>query len=308
MIAKEEKKRQVINISRIIMIIFTLSVLLFPEVRADDNSLQISMAQQVQSGVFGTLNESIASPVYGVVTAETFTTGVIAGFYNSIKVLGAMWVIILALSRMLTNIEREEDKMQCIFKAMLEIGIAGLLIMYLGEIMNGIMLIGSEIVKNMSGLLPTGNTTSVAGAKQLLKTMTGKDHGSFAWEIYAFAMLAFPWICSLLLSVAAKFMMYQLYFEIGMRRAFAPIAVADIYQEGLRSPGARYFKRFFAVYIKIAMCYLAAFLCQSLSGAAGSYTDTGGAINYIFEIIAINFTCIGVMMKAGEMANDVVGA
>lgn len=308
MTATEVRKRQVMNMSRIIMVVFTLFVLFFPQARADDNDLQIAMAQQVLGGVFGALNECLSSPVYGVVTAETFTTGAIATFYNSIKVLGAMWVIILALSRMLTNIEREEDKMQCIFKAMLEIGIAGMLIMYLGELMNGIMLIGTAINDNVSGLLPSGDSASVEAAKQLLRTMTGKDHGSFAWEIYAFAMLAFPWICSLLLSVAAKFMMYQLYFEIGIRRAFAPIAVADIYQEGLRSPGARYFKRFFAVYIKIAMCYMAAWLCQSLSGAAGSYADTGGAIKYIFEIIAINFTCIGVMMKAGEMANDVVGA
>lgn len=307
MTVTNEKKKRIIAISRVIMIVFTLCVLFFPQANADDNDLQIAMAQQVLGGVFGVLNGCLSSPVYGVVVADSFTTSSIAIIYNGIKVIGAMMVIILALSRMLTNIEREEDKLQCIFRALLEIGIGGIIITNLGELMSGIMVLGESVMDNAASLLPTDSATSVDAAKQLLRTMTGKDHGSFAWEIYAFAMLAFPWICSLLLSVAAQFLMYQLFFEIGLRRAFAPIAIADVYHEGLRSPGVRYFKRFFAVFIKIAACYLTAFLCQSLTAASGSYADTSGAIKYIFEIIAINFTCIGVMMKAGEIANDVVG-
>ena len=101
--------------------------------------------------------------------------------------------------------------------------------------------------------------------------------------------------------------------ELGVRKAFAPFAIIDIYSEGMRSPGMRYLKRYLATFLKIAVCLLVCYLGIELMGISAedniaSFDSLGDCLQYIFRIIAINFTVLGVMAKAGEYANDVVGA
>ena len=38
-----------------------------------------------------------------------------------------------------------------------------------------------------------------------------------------------------------------------------------------------------------------------------SFDSVGKAFDYVFSLIAINFAAIGGMLKAGEIANDIIG-
>lgn len=64
-----------------------------------------------------------------------------------------------------------------------------------------------------------------------------------------------------------KVMRYALLLEIVIRKAFLPLAVASIVIQGSRSPGMRFFKRFAAAYLRLALIVacvcLAAYLCTS---------------------------------------------
>ena len=70
----------------------------------------------------------------------------------------------------------------------------------------------------------------------------------------------------------------------------------------------RYFKKFFGVFLKIAVCFLVCSLSTNMTVDAASVVDESGAFKYMFDIVAVNLTCIGVMSTAQEITNDVIGA
>ena len=65
---------------------------------------------------------------------------------------------------------------------------------------------------------------------------------------------------------------YGLLFEMVIRRMFTPIAITGIAVEGIRSPGVRYLKNYFALYIRLAMFVV----IISLSCRASSWALSAG--------------------------------
>ena len=64
---------------------------------------------------------------------------------------------------------------------------------------------------------------------------------------------------------------YGLLFEMVIRRIFAPIAITGIAVDGLRSPGVRYLKNYFSLYIRLAMFVVIISLsCKAASWAMSS--------------------------------------
>lgn len=301
----QQKKKCVILSSRILIAAFAIILFIFPAAFADDNEFQIAMATQITSGVFDVINDCMTGDMYNYMVNGDYE-GATAVAYVSIKMLGAFIVVAIALGRIFQNVERGLDPMECVFKALTEIGIAGMFIMYLDKIMSALATIGTTIVGYVNSLGSAED--AVLSAEELLIALTGDSTGGFFWQIKTIGMLVFPWVCSLLISVVAKFAIYQILFEIGIRKTFAPLAVADIYQEGLRSPGVRYLKRYLAVFIKLAICALTCFICNAITAAGGGASTATEWLTYLFDIIAINFTCVGFMFKTGEYANDIVGA
>ncbi len=110
------------------------------------------------------------------------------------------------------------------------------------------------------------------------------------------------------MQIAAKFLALQILIEIGLRRFFAPLAVADVYAEGLRSPGVRYFKKYLAVFLKLAVALLACKIGTKLTEMIPTVDSVADGFSFVFDVLVINFTVIGMMFKGGEIANDVMGA
>ena len=91
---------------------------------------------------------------------------------------------------------------------------------------------------------------------------------------WMFKILMYFTFYSILVSV------YGLLFELIIRRIFTPIAITGIAVEGIRSPGVRYLKRYFAMYIRLAMYVVIISLCcrassWALSGYGSKMTMIG---------------------------------
>ena len=89
-----------------------------------------------------------------------------------------------------------------------------------------------------------------------------------------FKILMYFTFYSILVSV------YGLLFELVIRRIFTPIAITGIAVEVIRSPGVRYLKRYFAMYIRLAMYVVIISLCcrassWALSGYGSKMTMIG---------------------------------
>jgi hypothetical protein len=268
-----------------------------------------SMATKILSGGLSVISETISGSgvfagLFDYCTQDMETLGVTATAYNALKIVGATLALAIAISHIFQNIERGQDQVEAVFKTLVELLITGILINNVGKIMGALSEAGIAIINDFTSTF----TDPQESADTLLLSISDATDGGIVWFVGCFAKLVIPWIMAWLCDIAAKFVIIQLVVEIAIRRMFAPLAITDIYQEGIRSPGARYFKKFFAAFLKLAIAAFIGILMPQITASIGGLgTDVDGAFDYVFTIIACNFAAIGIMLKAGEFANDIVG-
>lgn len=238
------------------------------------------------------------------------------------KLLGYAIAIVIGFIRMFKDIEKGQDPVETVLKFVIEIFFIGLIIINVEFILSFIAWIGDAII-NAFG---KSNSAENNIAEQMLNGMGFKLNskkqitGVIKW-VKAVAMLIIPWAASFLCIVGGYLAGFSIIFDLLLRRIFTPIAIADIYGEGLRSPGTRYLKRYLSCFIKIAIvlavCLIAGLAQKALAEATfDNTTDSikealsgiGPVIMYVAECIGINLTAIITILKGGELANEVVGA
>ena len=128
-------------------------------------------------------------------------------------------------------------------------------------------------------------------------------------------------------SMAARFAAY--FFAISnalmliTRAVFSPLAVAQCFDDGQRSNAVRYLKKFAADGLTLAVILGLLFASSILQAniTAALLQDSGihnidettalqllDNIGLVVTILVINFSCIGAIMKANQLAHDIVGA
>ena len=123
--------------------------------------------------------------------------------------------------------------------------------------------------------------------------------------------LILPFVLSFVTQVVAVVMYLTICLEIFLTRFFVPFAVTDIYQEGLRSPGFRYLKKFFGRYLRLATIFIILRVADILfKDSISKYFTGGSAIKIMMNIalcIASQVAVIMIMSKASEIINDSLG-
>ncbi len=315
----ERKKK--INRATILLIILSFVFILFiPSVSAkEERKYAQGMADYIATGVFDVISTTLQgtdptdedevsyAKFYAYMVGDEFQSN-FATPYNAIKVLGVVVLIVIALGRAFNVIQTGQDAQEVGLKVIIEICIGGAIIMNVDTIMSLLAQMGSYLGEVLQyWTIPS--TSSMAGSLEmstgdtLLENLTGNTDGGLIWNIKTMMMLVLPYALTALLKIVAKFVVIQILLEIGIRRIFAPFAVADVYAEGLRSPGVRYFKKYLATFFKMLICLV---ICALGTCLLGLLSGTSG-VAYIFEVLAIEFTCLGMMFKTGEIANDILG-
>ena len=113
----------------------------------------------------------------------------------------------------------------------------------------------------------------------------------------------------LLYAIAAS--AFGLYISFALRRAFLPLAVADVTAEGLRSPGVQYIKTYFSIYLEFAYFYVIAALSTLMENYAFANINEAAKTNSIFgavgAVICIRLAVSAALRKSSEFAKSVVG-
>ena len=322
---KKERIKDVKKASNILIVLCLVVVIFLPTSYAkEDGMLNFLnyMVETINTGVFETIEKNLSPSgedeeinIYDYVTDEDeIKKSVIGTFSNAIIGLGICMMLIYAAMRLFQNLERGQDELDAILQFFTEWIFGVILAINIGKLMSILVTFGTVVISAMGDAVKDS-----PGFEITLQAITGKEKGGFLWKIQTLFMLFFPYIASLLLSLVAKFVAYSILLELGIRRAFAPIAIADIFGEGLRSPGVRSMKKYLAVFFKIAICLLVCKLGNEMISLCGLTPDKAedviaaagnavtGTFNYLFSVIVIEFTCVGVMFKGGEYANDVLG-
>ncbi len=305
----------------ILIVGFLFMFIFLPAADAAKQKGPKAWAQQVLDGTLYTVVDIVAPADDNPKNAQykNFNTAIMEFYKNDGKqlfdVLKALAVILamgIALLHCASSIDKGQDSLEAFFIAMTEIGMTAIIIMYAVNIFDLIEDLGKGLIGELTVSHET-NAISSLSAEDLLKALTGKKSGYAIWAFQAYAQLLVPWALTNLMNIVAKFIAFSLIIEAGMRKLFAPLAICDIQQEGLRSPGVRYMKRYLACYLKMVLCIALSFvgglfLSQNIVDTGDALENASKAVGLLFDYIAIQFTVIGMMFKAGEIANDIVGA
>ena len=320
---RTKNKKEIRRLNLICLLIITISaiaLLLIPSVMADDNALPHRMAKQVLgsssnivAGALGLGNNNLDadSDIQGLKSSgdvsvfdamNKITDDLLSTAGYAIIIIGGIWCIIVTVSRIFQALDRGQDPVESTFKMLAELCIAILIMLHCQDLINFVVELGRVVAQNIYDLTVGSTTSGEKAVSDLLKAVAGADHGGIKWWIKAWAALLLPYILSLLLSLVSQFIVYSTILEIAIRKLFAPLAVADTYQDGMRSPGMRYFKKLFATLLKLSAIMLIGFVAGQIISASSL-----GGINMAWGIIVINLTAVGVMFKSGEFINDAVG-
>lgn len=303
------KRKQIVNISRILIIMAFVFIILIPTAFAEaEGNLCQTMLDDVQGGLVEDVQRifSEEDSLYKAMTTSKKKSQIqiVNTVFDSLKVVGVLLSLAIALIHLFEKLERGQDGVESALKCIIEVAFVILVLMNLEKLMGGVVGVGVNLIDTIG----TVSEESVEASRVTLTDICGTEDPQNLKFFKTFLILCVPWIASVIIKIFVKFIAYSFLIEIGIRRAFAPLACCDIYAEGLRSPGVRYIKRFFAVFVKIMICLVVCSLSSQLCATEADFSTVGGVMAYLFSVIAINFTAIGVMGKAGEYANDIVGA
>lgn len=178
---------------------------------------------------------------------------------TALKVVGGGFALIYLMSELFNESKRGALDGSTCLRIITKVVIVLTVIIFCDAIFDGIQKFGNWIVEWISSKLPD------ATAENLRPDMSqSSNDGNILSQIWqgikgvwnSFTQASELMIPTLLLkmdNVVVKTISYTLFLEMAIRRAFAPIAIADILSEGIRSPGVRYFKKFFGIYMKMAI-------------------------------------------------------
>ncbi len=276
---------------------------------------------------------------------QSFVTGKTNSSYTSIidtvrnlaTGLGMVLVVIYGLYTLFTEFTKGgETDMSLWFRVGASTVAAVYMVTAVHPLMDGLYSIGDYIItavedvveKNNPGEIDTAKEKDIAeklsqipglsgdeaGNNSLDKLLDDDYDGNFFAMQQADSMLKYLEYIVYLPMLLSIFLIGTAAFEISIMQAFAPIAVATIAIDGIRSPGVRYLKRYLAAFVKIAIYFFIAAIGAQLTyfyfGQVMASKDTSMtpalAINLIFMLLS-NAMAAMAMMQSGGLANEIVG-
>lgn len=249
---------------------------------------------------------------------------------NFLTVLGAGWMLIIAMTRMFTSLEQGKDPQEVAYKAILEVCIAGIIILELPAALKWLQELGDAALSYFSTAFIDADSNDYdekcKAAQDLLIAMdpdisdwedvNDKSWASLImWDLSMSAKFGVVniccWICELIMQV----IVLAYYTEFGIRKMFAPVAVADIYAEGMRSTGMRFLKKMFAIYLKIAICMVSCAIGYKIMQFAlianklllANMEDGINTMSVFLTIIVGTVVAITMMTKGAGIADEALG-
>ena len=158
-----------------------------------------------------------------------------------------------------------------------------------------------------SGVGGTGTTESAAAAEFIAEL---EGLGSIN-KFYALFGLAIPWILCLVANAASYILSISRIVELCIRTMLCPIAVCDIFQNGLEhSNGMKNLKGIFAVCFQSVIMVTIIVICNYCTLVAVSQMGSNGIIGFesFFFVSLVNLAKLGLLFKSITFSKEILGA
>lgn len=262
-------------------------------------------------------------------TVNALNTGVISDVIGIFKGLAASLVILFFLIELLNEAQKDFVTFERLTVMLLRLLAVTVLIMNLEMIVNGLEELSVLIfnaVKDLAG--SSSNFFEIFGesaatgyryseVEKEMKDALGK--AGIKQALMVVLQLLIPWLISRLCYVVAYVIAVGRSIELIVRAIFSPIGVANLFEDGTRSSGFRYLKKFAACALQLGaiavILYASNALCNSLIGSLsdGYMTITKDNLldvlgsSALWSMSAIQLAVIGITLKAQSICNDILG-
>ncbi len=249
-------------------------------------------------------------------TAIVQNNSVVANISKSLSVFGALFVFFNCSVIIIKEIGRADLTYESLLKIFLYFTIGCILAANVTAILNLIDIIGVAIKDTISNMITQSGAGQDLGDKiydaiqEVFGTGVPEDDGiemvvflkNFLTNVQLFLLYAMMGISIRLADIA----IFSILIEMILRKAFAPIAIAECVRSGMQGGGFEYFKGYLALYIRIAMLYIIVAAYGII--LAELVADLSASIVWgYFEIAILNITVFKMFGKTSSIANAVVG-
>lgn len=167
--------------------------------------------------------------------------------------------------------------------------------------------LGESITKTVGNSFTNDRTTN--NLRYMVET--NADDSAIV-QVSVLAVLIIPTIFGLLARLSIYVVCIGRALEIIVRLALSPIAVADVFGNGLNSGGFRYIKKFLAVTLQGAVIVVIIHIMGTLNATLAIPPDNDTSVSALFgnlmKVVFVNLAGVALIIKSQSIVNDVVGA
>ena len=180
--------------------------------------------------------------------------------------------------------------------------------------------ISQEITETMSISAESSMETLLAGAYAIVE----KEVDGIISGVFFMFQLFLPWAAALILNIAIKVVCYSRIFELYLKTMIAPLGMSDVVTKGLEGNGLRFFKNYFATCLQGAVIVGISIIYGAILGSVlpvitvvdgvvqmtqnGVVTTDVNIAGLAGTALVMGFAALSMMMKAGQIAKEVLGA
>ena len=313
------KRKLVVRIAVIAILSSAFLFLLLPSVLAADSladytkdNLEELLAKTRDTSEFEEVKSILLGENSQFLDATIGENGLGTLIIKFVKVAAMCMVALFVLNDVLKETERGSVDFDFALRVMVKMTISVFCIFYVEDLAKGIQGFGAYLVEGISTKTREIEAMYKAEiADQGLAEIKDELVASGTWEalpnlieIKGFANPIFY-----LLKLAIKTVSYSFFIELAIRKAFMPMAMVSIIDGGERSPGVRYLKKFFCVYIKMAIILIAMAAATVIVQTTHLVMDGGikeGLVAY-YDAWTVKGAALYFVKNGSELAEEIMG-
>ena len=259
------------------------------------------------------MSGGIGTEIKTILLETKLSSSVTDAFSTGVKGVANVLFIFYMYCSLISEVQKGDPEMGMWLRFFCKVYVGFWCIENSGTLITIIQGLGEDVMNGVT--LSTATAADIESkARTALDGVFTKPNGSKIGTIPAAVIFirALPVILAGKVAVvAAKVVSFTLLIEEGICRVFLPIAVSNICGEGLRSPGGRFVKIYFAVYIRMAMVILIAnfmgsFCMEAFNSLQGS--DITAVTDSLINAVGVMWAGIAIMMRTNELGNAIAGA
>lgn len=300
--------RKALIITGLLMIIGAL-ILILPTFAIGKKAMQDLCKGWVDTIFSGGLTDSVKDIVLSNPVAKYPTAWNIINRTYKIVILPIGFALIslhLVIAIVQQSVKLDQLTAQQFIKPFL-LFIVGFMIMKNGlDILVSLLYVAQNIVKSLM---------TEIGAEQAMSDMINAAHEIIDHEvdglitgILMLFQLFLPWAAALILGVAVKIVCYTRIFELYLKTMLAPLGMSDVVTKGLDSNGLRFFKNYLATCLQGVVIVAISIIYGAILGSVISGNTETSIVGMAGTALVMGFAALSMMMKAGSIAKEILGA